>query len=77
MPCTPHVYWVFGFNVIILYGHCFATHLLNEGKNVFEIKRLLGHVRIDTTTWYLQLSDSEVLKLLSPLDTMKNDEIHG
>ena len=57
--------------------HCFATHLLNEGKNVLEIKRLLGHVRIDTTTWYLQLSDSEVLKLLSPLDTMKNDEIHG
>ena len=53
--------------------HCFATHSLNEGKNVFEIKRLLGHVRIDTTTWYLQLSDSETLKLTSPLDTMKND----
>jgi len=50
--------------------HCFATHSLNEGKNVFEIKRLLGHVRIDTTTWYLQLSDSETLKLTSPLDTM-------
>ena len=51
--------------------HCFATHLLNEGNNVFAIKRLLGHVRIDTTTWYLQLSDSETLKLKSPLDTMK------
>ena len=50
--------------------HCFATHSLNEGKNIFEIKRLLGHVRIDTTTWYLQLSDSEALKLISPLDTM-------
>jgi len=53
--------------------HCFATHCLNEGKNIFEIKRLLGHVRIDTTTWYLQLSDSETLKLTSPLDTMKED----
>lgn len=52
--------------------HCFATHLLNEGKNVFQIKRLLGHVRIDTTTWYLQLSDSETLKLQSPLDTFKD-----
>lgn len=52
--------------------HCFATHCLNEGKNIFEIKRLLGHVRIDTTTWYLQLSDSETLKLTSPLDTMKS-----
>ena len=39
--------------------HAFATHLLNEGKNVFEIKRLLGHVRIDTTTWYLQLSENQ------------------
>ena len=29
--------------------HCFATHLLNEGKNIYEIKKLLGHVRIDTT----------------------------
>lgn len=56
--------------------HCFATHLLNEGKNIFEIKRLLGHVRIDTTTWYLQLSDSEVLKLLSPLDTMKDTDLY-
>jgi integrase/recombinase XerD len=53
--------------------HCFATHLLNEGNNVFQIKRLLGHVRIDTTTWYLQLSDSETLKLNSPLDTMGYD----
>lgn len=53
--------------------HCFATHLLNEGNNVFHIKRLLGHVRIDTTVWYLQLSDSETLKLKSPLDTMKDD----
>jgi site-specific recombinase XerD len=56
--------------------HCFATHLLNEGKNIFEIKRLLGHVRIDTTTWYLQLSDSEVLKLSSPLDTMKDGGVN-
>ena len=51
--------------------HCFATHLLNEGNNVFAIKRLLGHVRIDTTTWYLQFADSDILKLTSPLDTMK------
>lgn len=52
--------------------HCFATHLLNEGKNIFEIKNLLGHVRIDTTTWYLQLSDTDTLKLESPLDTMRS-----
>lgn len=52
--------------------HCFATHLLNEGASVFEIKKLMGHVRIDTTTWYLQLSDSDAMKIASPLDTMRN-----
>jgi len=51
--------------------HCFATHMLNEGQNIFAIKQLLGHVRMDTTTWYLQFAESEVLKLKSPLDTMK------
>ena len=51
--------------------HLFATHLLNYGNNVFAIKHLLGHVRIDTTTWYLQLADSDTLKLKSPLDRMK------
>jgi len=50
--------------------HRFATDLLNEGKNIYQIKRLMGHVRLDTTAWYLQLSDSEVLRLTSPLDTM-------
>ena len=50
--------------------HKFATELLNEGKNIYQIKRLMGHVRLDTTAWYLQLSDSEILHLTSPLDTM-------
>ena len=49
--------------------HCFATHLLNEGKNIYQIKRLLGHVRLDTTTWYLHLSDNETMRLVSPLDS--------
>jgi site-specific recombinase XerD len=50
--------------------HKFATDLLNEGKNIYQIKRLMGHVRLDTTAWYLQLSDSEIMHLTSPLDTM-------
>lgn len=54
--------------------HCFATHLLNEGASLYEIKKLLGHVRIDTTTWYLQLSDSDAMKIKSPLDTMDSTE---
>jgi site-specific recombinase XerD len=50
--------------------HCFATHLLNEGTSIYDIKKLLGHVRIDTTTWYLQVADSATLKLTSPLDSL-------
>jgi len=57
--------------------HRFATDLLNEGKNIYQIKRLMGHVRLDTTAWYLQLSDSEVLRLTSPLDTMDSKLFGG
>jgi site-specific recombinase XerD len=48
--------------------HCFATHMLEDGNDLYSIKKLLGHVRIDTTVWYSQLADSKVLKLKSPLD---------
>ena len=46
--------------------HCFATHLLEEGRNPFVIKQLLGHVTLHSTLWYLQLADSETLKLKKP-----------
>lgn len=51
--------------------HCFATNLLEEGNDLFKIKQLLGHSSINSTLWYLQLADSETLKIKSPLDTMK------
>ena len=51
--------------------HCFATHLLDEGNDLFKIKQLLGHSSINSTLWYLQLADSITLKVKSPLDTMK------
>lgn len=50
--------------------HCFATHLYEDGNNLLALKKLLGHVRIDTTAWYTQLAYSEVLGLKSPLDTL-------
>lgn len=49
---------------------CFATHLLESGVNLVVIKQLLGHVRLDTTAWYMRLADSEVFKTKSPLDSM-------
>jgi site-specific recombinase XerD len=50
--------------------HCFATHLYEDGHNLLALKKLLGHVRIDTTAWYTQLAASDVLKLKSPLETI-------
>ena len=43
MPCTPHYYWVFGFSVIILYGHSCASLLLANGVSLKQIQDWLGH----------------------------------
>jgi integrase/recombinase XerD len=48
--------------------HCFATHLLNHGASILQIKELLGHADIQTTSVYLHLTDAQVLGLKSPLD---------
>jgi integrase/recombinase XerD len=48
--------------------HCFATHLLNHGADILQIKELLGHVDIQTTSMYLHLTHAQVLGLKSPLD---------
>jgi len=48
--------------------HCFATHLLNNGADILQIKDLLGHSDIQTTSLYLHLTHSQVLDLKSPLD---------
>jgi len=50
--------------------HCFATHLYEDGNNLLVMKKLLGHVRIDTTAWYTQLSNTHMLGLKSPIETL-------
>lgn len=37
--------------------HCYATHLLDAGTDLFHIKAFMGHVGIGTTARYLHLSD--------------------
>lgn len=48
--------------------HSFATHSLNHGASILQIKELLGHSDIQTTSLYLHLTHAQVLGLKSPLD---------
>lgn len=50
--------------------HSFATHLLLSGVNIVAIKNLLGHSHISTTSIYLHLTQGDIEKISSPLDTM-------
>lgn len=56
--------------------HCFATHLLNQGASILQIKDLLGHSDIQTTSLYLHLTHAQVLGLTSPLDFHDGSDDH-
>jgi site-specific recombinase XerD len=38
--------------------HCFATHLLEAGYSLFQIKEMLGHASLSSTTVYLHLANT-------------------
>ena len=48
--------------------HAFASHLLENGTDIYTIKTLLGHSTLRSTEVYLQLSPAIVLSVKSPLD---------
>jgi integrase/recombinase XerD len=50
--------------------HSYATHLMEAGTDIGHIQKLLGHQDIRTTLIYAKVTDRDVTKIKSPLDSL-------
>jgi len=51
--------------------HCFATHLMEHGTDIYTIKKWLGHRSIRTTAQYMHVTQEYLLTVKSPLDDLE------
>src|SRR6056297_3350187 len=50
--------------------HCFATHLMEAGAEIYTIRRWMGHSRLSTTGRYMHVTAETIRNTTSPLDTL-------
>jgi integrase/recombinase XerD len=50
--------------------HCFATHLMEAGTDIYTIKRWMGHGALVTTGRYMHVTAEHLARVKSPLDTL-------
>ena len=53
--------------------HCFATHLIERGATIIQVKELMGHSNIRSTMAYIHVANID-LGLESPLDVFMKGE---
>ena len=54
------------------FRHAFATHLYEDGADLLDIKAMLGHKSLNSTTIYVQLASNGIRVAKSPLDTLED-----
>ena len=52
--------------------HCFATHLMEHGTDIYTIKKWMGHRSLVTTGRYMHVTKEHIMKTKSPLDNLLN-----
>jgi len=55
--------------------HSFATHLIENGHDVVTVQPLLGHSSAETTLAYVHIVNPTKIKVKSPYDNLKNENI--
>jgi integrase/recombinase XerD len=50
--------------------HSFATHLLDNGTDLYTIKELLGHSNLQTTMRYMHLTSRRIKEIINPYDAL-------
>jgi len=53
--------------------HCFATHMPEQGLDIYTLKKMLGHSSLATTMIYLHISKERISSVKSPLDLIYDD----
>jgi integrase/recombinase XerD len=51
--------------------HCFATHLLESGCDLYYFQLVMGQSSVRTTSVYLHVTRKDLHKIVSPIDLME------